>query len=157
MERDRSLIDLPSAEMGTAHRENKMSFDNNVQIVGNLGSEPETRHFESGAKLSALSVALYAGKDKPAVWVKVKAWNEVVESMPQGLKKGDRVCVIGQLSAPEAWLSKVDNSAKCSIVVNAEAIALKPWSDRSGGKASQPAPANSDEGRPVENYDEIPF
>ena len=88
--------------------------DNLMQIVGNLGYPPETKHFDSGSRLTTFSVAVYAGKDKPANWVKVNAWNEVSDQMPQALDKGDRVFVRWDPSKSVAAVA-VEGAAKLTV------------------------------------------
>lgn len=139
-----------------------MSY-NTVLIIGNLGAEPESRHFESGAQVTTMNVAVYDGKDKPSIWVKVKCWNEVAQALPPQLGKGDRVQVVGRLSQPEAWLSKADNQPKCSLVLSADSVALKPWKDDARGsdnqapQQQQPAQTESTQSAAVPDFDGIPF
>lgn len=120
-----------------------MYEDNQIKLVGNLGYDAETRFFERG-QLTEMRMAIYAGKDKPATWVKVKSWGEINDTTRAGLIKGARVTISGYLSPCEAWVSKADGQAKATSVVTAEHIDLTPWK----GKATP------DDSMPIDDYAE---
>jgi single stranded DNA-binding protein len=140
-------------------------MDNFVKLTGNLGSDAETRHFESGNQVTALSLAIYAGKDKPATWVKAKAWGEIDVDLLPRLTKGTRITVTGRLGPCEVWNGEPDNQAKGINSVIVDSIALTPWVDRNGsnGEARSQStrndsnPAPQDDSRPTEDYEDIPF
>jgi single-stranded DNA-binding protein len=150
--------------------------DNQVQIIGNLGQDAETRHTASGHTITTINIGVYAGKDKPKTWVKVKKWGDIDESTMRGLVTGTRVTVNGYISPCEAWISKESKEAKGATVITAESISITPWEDRgsSGSNASKPANAtyrkvapaipaqpalndSQDTGRSIDDYDDIPF
>lgn len=77
---------------------------NNVQLVGNLGADPELFVTDSGKIRCRLSVAVNDyyknGQGKPVRktnWMKVKAWGTLAEAMVAELHKGSRVAVNGRL------------------------------------------------------------
>lgn len=78
---------------------------NKVTLIGNLGSDPEIKHLESGAMVARLSVATnenYKDKDgnwqKQTEWHNVIAWRELAERADKMLKKGHLVFVEGKIS-----------------------------------------------------------
>ena len=130
--------------------------DNKVQITGNLGFDVETRFYEGG-EISEMRVALYAGKNKPANWVKVKKWGAIDPSVRSGLLKGARITARGYLSPCEVWIGKTDGQAKGTTVVTAEEIEITPWEDR-GGYVTQAEPSATDgSDRSIDDFDDVPF
>jgi single-strand DNA-binding protein len=82
---------------------------NRVQIMGNLGADPETKYTPSGAAMTTFSVAVnrnYTHPDGQAVeetdWFSVVTWNKQAESCSQYLSKGQPVYVEGRLHA-RSW------------------------------------------------------
>lgn len=78
---------------------------NKVILIGNLGSDPEIRHLESGVAVAKFSVATNENyRDKNGEWQKVTEWHDIAvwrqaaERAAQTLKKGDTVFVEGKLS-----------------------------------------------------------
>ena len=77
---------------------------NRVQIIGNLGADPETKYAPSGAAMTTFSVAVnlnYTNPEGQTVeetdWFNVIAWNKQAESCSQYLSKGQPVYVEGRL------------------------------------------------------------
>lgn len=77
---------------------------NKVQLIGNLGQDPETITYDTGASASRISVATsesYTKKDGTKVdnveWHRVIAWNKLSEIFERYLKKGDKVYIEGSL------------------------------------------------------------
>jgi single-strand DNA-binding protein len=77
---------------------------NRVQIIGNLGADPELRTTTSGARVATLSVATSRrwtdrqGEPKEKTeWHRVIFWEKLAEVAERYLKKGDRVYVEGSI------------------------------------------------------------
>ena len=76
---------------------------NKIQIIGNLGKEPEMRFTPSGSPVTTFSVACNRkytqdGQSKEETeWLSVVAWNKQAESCNQYLVKGSMVYVEGRL------------------------------------------------------------
>ena len=53
---------------------------NQVNIIGNIGSEPEVRSFTSGKKVMRFSLAVNGyskdGKERPATWIPCETWDD---------------------------------------------------------------------------------
>jgi single-strand DNA-binding protein len=80
------------------------ALKNKVQLIGNLGSNPEIRTTESGKKLARFSVATNetyrsAKGDKvvETQWHNLVAWGKVAEIAEQFLTKGSEVAIEGKL------------------------------------------------------------
>lgn len=79
---------------------------NKVELIGNLGADPEIRRLDSGQSVATLSIATSdTWKDKSTgerrertEWHRVVCWNEaLVGVLEQYTKKGSKVFVEGQL------------------------------------------------------------
>ena len=79
-----------------------------VTLIGNLGIDPEERFTSSGKKVITFSLAVAAGKEV-VVWYQVNIWEEKIplfQGMVNALKKGSKICLIGDLGAPKPYINK---------------------------------------------------
>ena len=79
---------------------------NKVQLIGNLGNDPEVITLESGKKLAKISIATndsYKNAEGEKVtdtqWHNVIAWNKTAEIMEKYLQKGNEVAIEGKLTS----------------------------------------------------------
>ena len=77
---------------------------NNVQLVGNLGNDPEVKDVKGGRRMARLSVATNerwkdaSGDWKEDVqWHPVVAWGKQAELVADQLRKGSKVSLEGRL------------------------------------------------------------
>ena len=77
---------------------------NRVQLIGNLGKDPETRYTPSGKKVCSFSLAVdrrwktSEGEIKESTdWFNVEAWGRLGETCQEYLSKGRLVYVEGRL------------------------------------------------------------
>jgi len=80
------------------------ALKNKVQLIGNLGSNPEVRNMESGKKMARFSVAtneVYKNAKGEKVtetqWHNVVAWGKIAEIIEKYVAKGAEVAVEGKL------------------------------------------------------------
>jgi len=85
---------------------------NRVQLIGNVGNNPEVRNLESGSKLVRLSLATnesYRNKEGERVtqteWHNVVAWNKTAEIIESYVVKGQEIGVDGKLTT-RSWEDK---------------------------------------------------
>jgi len=78
---------------------------NRVQLIGNLGRDPEILNLDSGRKLAKFSLATnesYVNKKGERVvntaWHNIIAWGKTAEIAEKFLSKGKEVMVIGKLT-----------------------------------------------------------
>ncbi|PCE66200.1 single-stranded DNA-binding protein [Sediminicola luteus] len=78
---------------------------NKVQLIGNLGKDPEVITLESGKKLARFSLATNehrknaeGEKITETTWHNVIAWNRVAEIVEKYVAKGQEVALEGKLS-----------------------------------------------------------
>src|SRR5690606_31356048 len=77
---------------------------NKVQLIGNLGNDPEVINLEGGSKLAKFSMATNESyknakgeKVTDTQWHNVVAWGKTAEVVENYLKKGNEVAVEGKL------------------------------------------------------------
>ena len=77
---------------------------NKVQLIGNLGKDPETTELKEGKKLCRFSIATnesYKNASGERVtetqWHNLIAWNKTAEFVGKFLRKGSQVAVEGKL------------------------------------------------------------
>lgn len=80
------------------------SLRNRVQLIGNLGQDPEIKTLESGKKVVRFSIATNDGfknsdgqKVEETTWHNIVAWNGLAETASKFLKKGQEVAVEGRI------------------------------------------------------------
>ncbi|MBT8236054.1 MAG: single-stranded DNA-binding protein [Bacteroidia bacterium] len=80
------------------------AIKNKVQLIGNLGQDPEIVTLENGTKLAKFSIATndsYKNKEGEKVtetqWHNVVAWGKTAEIVENYLAKGKEVAVEGKL------------------------------------------------------------
>ena len=147
---------------------------NQVQLIGNLGRDPEFRALNNGGKVANISVATteswidkQSGEKREKVeWHRVSVFNTAaINLLERHVRKGDMVRITGQLQTRSF---EKDGSTRYAteIVVKPYAHEIQPMNLRSkqNGQASQqgqaapataapaPGPGGSDD-----LDDEIPF
>ena len=116
---------------------------NHYIIIGNLVRDPETGATESGINWCRFTVA--ARKKRPkegqpdAEFVRVTAWRGLGDTCAKYLRKGRKVCVIGEPVA-HAWIGN-DGSAKGQIEMNADEVEF--LSSGQGGAQGEPTDADA--------------
>jgi single-strand DNA-binding protein len=155
---------------------------NKVQLIGNLGRDPETRHLQDGRMIANLSLATseswtdkHTGeKREKTEWHRVAIFNEnLAKVAEQYLKKGSKVYLEGQLQTRK-WQDKDGHDRYTTEVVlqgfNSQLIMLdgrsSNGSDQGRERSSQSFTEYGDQSRPAaptqqkprdEFSDEIPF
>jgi single-strand DNA-binding protein len=77
---------------------------NKVQLIGNLGNNPEVINLDSGKKLAKFSIATNESyknaqgeKVTDTQWHNVITWNKTAEIVEKYLSKGNEVAIEGKL------------------------------------------------------------
>jgi len=85
---------------------------NKVTLIGNLGKDPEIRHFEGGSKVTQFSVATnenYQDRNNEwqtkTEWHRIVCWGAMAERAEKQLKKGGLVFIEGKISSRK-WQDK---------------------------------------------------
>jgi single-strand DNA-binding protein len=81
------------------------AMKNTVQLIGNVGNDPEIKTFDGGRKLANLTIATNDSykndkgeKVEQTEWHKVIAWGKTAEIIEKYVKKGLQIAVEGKLT-----------------------------------------------------------
>jgi len=82
-----------------------LSLRNRVQLIGNLGNDPEIKELDAGKKLARFSIATndsYKNADGEKItstqWHNIVAWDKNASIAERFLKKGREVAIEGRLT-----------------------------------------------------------
>lgn len=141
---------------------------NKVQVIGNLGADPESNYLPSGDMVVNLSVATTdRWKDKDGneqertEWHRIAFFGRRAEVIAEYFSKGDPIYVEGSLQTRK-WQDKEGNDRYTTEIKGRDFqfLSRKGDSNSSGGgerrQQTKPAPAPS-EGKQEEFDDDIPF
>ena len=135
---------------------------NKVQIIGNLGRDPEMRFTQDGTPVTNFSVAVndsWQGRDgeqrERTEWFRIVAWRRLAEITNEYLRQGSRVYVEGRLETRE-WQDREGNDRTTTELIARDLLMLG-GRDNEGSQQMQPAnderPVNDDE----ITADDLPF
>ena len=98
---------------------------NKVQLIGNLGNNPEILTLESGKKLAKFSIATNESyknaqgeKITDTQWHNVVAWNKTAEIIEKYLEKGNEIAIEGKLTSRSYETKEGEKRYITEVVVN---------------------------------------
>ena len=101
---------------------------NKVQLIGNLGNDPEIITLESGKKLAKFSLATNeyykdadGQKQTKTEWHNLIAWNKTAEIIEKHITKGKEIAIEGKLTN-RSWDDKEGNKRYTTEVVVSEVV-----------------------------------
>jgi single-strand DNA-binding protein len=97
---------------------------NRVDLIGNLGRDPQTRSFPNGGKVTSLSIATSERwKDRQTgevrertEWHRVEVKNDFLADLAAKLRKGMTLCVSGRLETRK-WQDQAGNDRFSTEIV----------------------------------------
>jgi single-strand DNA-binding protein len=130
-----------------------MHDTNHVVLIGNLGQEPELRQTPSGKSVCNLRVATSKreGEREFTAWHAVVAWGHLAETAA-ALRRGDRVCVIGELRTRKYQTRAGDDRWAVEVVASFVAGEERPGQHAQAVEAPAAAGGFGDD-----DPDSIPF
>lgn len=103
---------------------------NRVELIGNLGKDPEARFTANGKKYAVFSVAVNRSwksadgkKMEAADWFLINAWGKLGEICLSYLKKGRLVYINGQLRS-EKWEDKDGGETHSRTLIVAQTMQI---------------------------------
>jgi single-strand DNA-binding protein len=88
------------------------TLKNKVQLIGNLGQDPEITNFESGKILAKFSIATndsyknaQGEKITDTQWHNIVAWGKTAQIIEKFITKGKEVAIEGKLTS-RSWQDK---------------------------------------------------
>jgi single-strand DNA-binding protein len=144
-----------------------MSSVNKVILIGNLGTDPEVRHLESGAAVAQFRLAtneFYKDKQGNRVerteWHNIVAWRGLAEMVEKYVKKGQSIYVEGKIRTRQ-YQDKDQQTRYVTEIVADEITMLgsgRGQGDNGNGQATgQAAPAEQKTFRQEAELNELPF
>ena len=143
-----------------------MSSLNKVLLIGNLGSDPETRFTPSGAQVANFSLATsesWNDKDgqrqERTEWHRIVLWRRLAEIAGQYLKKGSKVYIEGKLQT-RSWEDQQGQKRQTTEIV---ASTMKMLGAERTAEAAEAAEVNGNghelAATPAAgpNHDDLPF
>ena len=144
-----------------------------IQIIGNLGRDPEMRYLPSGRPVTQFSVAVNQSTKNQQTgewveetdWFRVSVFGQQAERSAENLRKGGRVFVDGRFRTRE-WEGQ-DGAKRTALEITADNVINLERRSREDGEGSfaapqgerQPAAAGAgySGGRDDTELDDLPF
>lgn len=116
---------------------------NVVAVMGRMVADPELRQTNRGKSVCSFRIAVNNGKDNPAFFFDVVAWEHTAEFISRYFHKGDMIALSGRLSQRQ-WQDKNGNN-RSTVEIEAKAA------DFTGGKSeSQPRAQYQQQAQPAQ-------
>ena len=96
---------------------------NQINLIGNLGADPQLRNTPTGRQVASFNVATNRNYQRngewesDTTWFRINVWGDAAERIATRLRKGHRVFVTGRLSTSQ--FLREDGSEGFSLEVNA--------------------------------------
>lgn len=141
-----------------------------IQIIGNLGRDPELRYTPNGRPVASFTVAVNQSTKNQQTnewvestdWFRVSVWGERGERVAENLRKGSRVFVDGRFKTRE--FEGNDGQKRLSLEITADTVmGLDRREQAEGTFAGAPAAAGAGGGGPrtggldESEIDDLPF
>ncbi len=116
--------DIISKSMFNINFKVMSTLRNQVQLIGNVGNDPEITNFESGKKVSRFSLATndYYRKDGEKIqiteWHNLIAWGKQAELVENYVSKGKEIAVHGKLTYRSYETETGDKKYVTEVIVN---------------------------------------
>lgn len=133
---------------------------NKVQLIGNVGGEPEVRTTAGGTRVAKFSVATNrtfkdrtGQQQEKTEWHRCTAWDRLAEIVEQYVHKGDRIYVEGSIEYSQ---TEAEGVTRYWTDVNVRDVIM--LGGGSGAPREQSAPAGANARSPFDaDDDDLPF
>lgn len=143
---------------------------NQVNLIGNLGADPEIRSFQNGDKVANMRLACSekwkdrnTGERKEKTeWVSITVFGPLVNVIEQYVKKGSKLYVSGKLQTRKWQDQSGADRYSTEVVLQGPSATLvmldsAGGGDRGGGASYGGGGVTVGSGAPPDDLDEIPF
>jgi single-strand DNA-binding protein len=134
---------------------------NKVQLIGNLGKDPELRYTTAGVAVATFTIATNESwKDQDGnlqertEWHNIVAWRKLAEICGEWLKKGKKIYIEGRIQT-RSYDDKNTGAKKYITEIVADNMIM--LDGKPGGAEGGPAPAPAQEAGSVAKDDDLPF
>ncbi|MCP4158756.1 MAG: single-stranded DNA-binding protein [Deltaproteobacteria bacterium] len=101
------------------------TLKNKVQLIGNVGNEPEITNLDSGKKVAKFSLAtneFYKNSEGEKVqntdWHNVVAWGKIAEIVEKYVSKGKEIAIEGKLASRSYETKEGEKRYVTEVVAN---------------------------------------
>ncbi len=136
---------------------------NKVQLIGNLGKDPELSYTPSGVALAKFSIATgERWKDQEGnfqertEWHNIIAWRKLAEICGQYLKKGSKVYLEGKLQT-RSWDDKSSGMKRYITEIIADDLIMLDAKGNAGTGGSMAAEPPAMDEEPAAEKGDLPF
>lgn len=147
-------------------KDNEMSRSlNKVQLIGNVGQDPEVRTTAGGTKMAKISLATSrtfndraGNKQEKTEWHRITAWGKLAEIIEQYVRRGDRLFVEGRIEYSE---TEHEGQKRYWTDIQAHDLIMLGGAGEREAAPRQAAPARAGRSAPgpgpFDDEDEMPF
>jgi single-strand DNA-binding protein len=103
---------------------------NKVQLIGNLGRDPEMKYTPQGTPITTFTMAVSRNRKTPdgqtldeTEWFRIVAWERLAETCNEYLRKGSKVYIEGRLQTRK-WTGQDGQERQTVEVVASEMLLL---------------------------------
>lgn len=137
-----------------------MAYLNKLQLIGNIGKNPEVRTFGDDSKVANFTLATtkrYTARDgqqmESTTWHSIQVAGKTAEFAEKYLHKGDTVYVEGELVSR----SYQDQSGQTKVVFEVRASQVQILSQKQGERQVPQAPQANSNAQPAQASDDLPW
>ena len=126
-----------------------------IQVLGNVGGQPEIKQSDSGKSYARLSIASnkVVKGEKTTTWANVTVFDEFkVAIIEKYVNQGDKLFVEGEVQARGYTDKSGEAKASLDVILGYGSKLVLCGRGEGGGESASPAPAAS-----TELNDEVPF
>ena len=129
---------------------------NQLNIIGGLTRDPESRTTQSGKQVCTFSIAVTRRNDREkSDFFRVSAWGELGNNCARYLAKGKKVCVIGQVSV--STYTTQNGETRANMDVFAEKVEFLSPAGNTQQNAPQVPKTDAQSGFVQVDGEELPF
>ena len=134
-------------------------------LIGNLGNDVEMRFTPTGVPVASFRMATsrtwtdaQGQPQKKTIWFDVTAWRKLAELLPQYIRKGSQIFLIGEIEEPNTYTDR-DGNQRASLKVTAQTIKFLDRLGANGApvEATDKGPAAGNSSGTELREEDIPF
>ena len=129
---------------------------NQLNIIGGLTRDPESRTTQSGKQVCTFTVGVNRRNDREkSDFFRVNAWGELGNNCAKYLAKGKKVCVIGQVSV--STYTAQNGETRANMDVFAEHVEFRSPASQGQQNAPQAPKTDAQSGFVQVDDEKLPF
>lgn len=103
---------------------NQQAYVNQINMVGRVGQEPDTKYFESGSVKTSLTLAVKPPyRSENPLWFDLEMWGNIAEVAASYVKKGSTIGIVGELVI-DKWNDKNTDQERSKPLIRVSNLEL---------------------------------